>query len=453
MAPASSTLRASIITFPTLLLLSLLLRLLLILWSTYQDTHSQVKYTDIDYLVFTNAAAHVANGDSPYQRATYRYTPLLSWLLVPGEAFGIREVWGKLLFASTDLGAGALIYSLLITHNRLSTKRAVLYTSFWLLNPFVATISTRGNAESIMSLLVLGCIYALLKRRIWVSAVLLGVGVHVKIYPIIYALPMWLNLREGTWKGKGVTGKVVNFFSWERLGYGFVSAGIFFGLSAWMYIVYGQEFLEHTYLYHITRQDHRHNFSLYFYHLYLHSTSIPHSSGASMWGLLAFLPQMSLVAYLGFTLAKRDLTLACFAQTFAFVMLNKVVTSQYFMWYLSFLPLLLPSSRLMTTHSKLGMLMVVSWVLGQGVWLGGAYQLEFLGENRFRWLFGGGLLFAGVNAWVLGEVIKNHSFSSAELEHKTEDATGKSRGETDQEPSVQSKRVTKSASAQKVKVK
>ena len=45
-----------------------------------------MKYSDIDYSVYTDAAGYLANGGSPYDRHTYRYTPLLAYMMV--LAFG-----------------------------------------------------------------------------------------------------------------------------------------------------------------------------------------------------------------------------------------------------------------------------------------------------------------------------------------------------------------------------
>lgn len=83
--------------------LGFLTRALLLLYGELQDSISSVKYTDIDYKVYTDAAAFVARGRSPYERSTYRYTPLLAYLLTP-------NVWchplsGKILFCAADLMA------------------------------------------------------------------------------------------------------------------------------------------------------------------------------------------------------------------------------------------------------------------------------------------------------------------------------------------------------------
>jgi len=157
---------------------------------------------------------------------------------------------------------------------------------------------------------------------------------------------------------------------------------------------YGWEFVEETYLYHFTRVDNRHNFSVHFLGLYL--------SYASSWrqalGLLAFVPQVATTASLG-CLLHRDLPLAMFAQTLGFVALNKVCTvqvrrcegcaarlsftvscacatvpplrlsffvcgcgPQYFLWYLCLLPLVLPRVNLPTSRL---VVLAVAWMGAQ----------------------------------------------------------------------------------------
>lgn len=84
-----------------LLRLGVASRIALLIYGNLQDQVSPVKYTDIDYKVFTDAAASVAQGLSPYLRSTYRYSPLLAWTLVPNIT--LHPAWGKTLFCAADL--------------------------------------------------------------------------------------------------------------------------------------------------------------------------------------------------------------------------------------------------------------------------------------------------------------------------------------------------------------
>jgi len=87
-------------------------------------------------------------------------------------------------------------------------------------------------------------------------------------------------------------------------------------------------FVEHTFLYHFTRIDHRHNFSIYNTALHFHSAH-PELAASLKIESLAFLPQLFLSVFaIPLLLAKRDLASAMLAQTFAFVTFNKVCTSQ-----------------------------------------------------------------------------------------------------------------------------
>ena len=79
--------------------------------------------------------------------------------------------------------------------------------------------------------------------------------------------------------------------------------------------------------------------------------------------------------------------------------------TQYFLWYLLFLPLLIPllSVSLWKTAALIGV-----WAGTQALWLSEAYKLEFLGENVFYGLWVRGLIYVLGNAWVLVQILGSY---------------------------------------------
>jgi phosphatidylinositol glycan class M len=337
---------------PTPLYLSAtLLRLGLLVYGLYQDANSALKYTDIDYMVFTDAARSVSRSRSPYERETYRYTPLLAWLLLPtawttSSAVGNAALFafGKGMFAVADLVAGWLIETVLRSGaasggRKMDPATARKYAAIWLLNPMVATISTRGSSEGLLGVLVMALLWAVLNKKTSLAGLLLGFGVHFKIYPFIYApaIVWWMDdERFGRSKAtpkpsmgskKTISERIRAFATPARLDLALVSLGTFSSLNIAMYWLYGTPFIAHTYLHHVTRIDHRHNFSPYNIQLYLASAA-PAASGLRIESV-AFLPQLLLSCVLiPLVTAKADLATSMLAQTFAFVTFNKVCTSQ-----------------------------------------------------------------------------------------------------------------------------
>jgi phosphatidylinositol glycan class M len=103
---------------------------------------------------------------------------------------------------------------------------------------------------------------------------------------------------------------------------------------------YGAELLDQAYAYHLYRRDHRHNFSPFFYHVYLGMEGAAGRTEA----LALFLPQVPhppavdgqrtgccsqvvLLVVLAFAY-RRELPFCVLLQTMVFVAFNKVITAQ-----------------------------------------------------------------------------------------------------------------------------
>ena len=340
-AKISTSFFTSSVTFSS----AILLRAILLVYGLIQDKYSPLPYTDIDYVVFTDAARYVSQGLSPYERETYRYTPLLAWILLPTTWPGAAWFsFGKILFALADIVAGWLI--VLVLHSpaggSMTTERALKFASIWLLNPMVATISTRGSSEGLLGVMVVALLWAVLSKRIVLAGVLLGLAVHFKIYPFIYGVSILWYLEpqdiskaqnrpsssEKKLSAASALQSLLAFLTPARIILIVSSLATFMALNIFMYAIYSTPFLTHTYLHHLTRIDHRHNFSPYNTLLHL-SSAVPSATSAVKFESLAFIPQLALSAFLiPLVLARKDLAGTMLAQTFAFVAFNKVCTSQ-----------------------------------------------------------------------------------------------------------------------------
>jgi phosphatidylinositol glycan class M len=231
-------------TSPSLVFLAaILLRVVLFFYGLWQDANSPMKYTDIDYFVFTDASRFIAHGQSPYNRETYRYTPLLALMLLPTTWSSTWFSFGKAIFAVGDIVAGLLIVLILRSSVNMPMEKALKFASIWLLNPMVATISTRGSSEGLLGVMVIALLWAVMQGRVILAGVLLGFGVHFKIYPFIYApsIIWWLDdecLGIPSTSSTSIVGRVKCFCNTSRINVTLASLATFIGLNAIMYSMY-----------------------------------------------------------------------------------------------------------------------------------------------------------------------------------------------------------------------
>lgn len=185
----------------------------------------------------------------------------------------LHPSFGKYLFAACDILVGVLIHRLLLKNvlpgmtlftkdkESSSTKgetssnaqviavmkqKAALYSSLYLLNPIIFSISTRGSSESILSLMVVVTLSLCLNQRWDLAAISLGLATHWKIYPLIYgssiiSLLYSAQLRrikpsKQTWFSQ-MSALIISLFNRRIIRFAVLSGGFFTLLNVVMYLV------------------------------------------------------------------------------------------------------------------------------------------------------------------------------------------------------------------------
>uniref|UniRef100_A0A9J2PJG0 GPI alpha-1,4-mannosyltransferase I, catalytic subunit n=2 Tax=Ascaris TaxID=6251 RepID=A0A9J2PJG0_ASCLU len=397
-------------TTAKIFLTAFLFRALLVCYGPVHDYLFDVNFTDVDYKVFTDAAAYVRRGRSPYERATYRYTPLLAWLLVPNTVW---PEFGKMMFCVLDVAVGYVCYEMATTlllarmsskrtHSQITRKAKQAIVMFWLANPLTAIISARGNADVVVCAAVVYTLRLLLNNQWLLAAMVHGlIAVQLKIYPLIYLPSIFLyisNVRIAT----GYLDYCRKFLlNWKGFVFVLVSL-ISFALSVLVYfLLYGNRYLHESLLYHISRTDTRHNFSPYFYSFYLLDGEATFSQ---LIGRIAFGPQAALIFFISIRFYD-DLPFCWMLITMVFIAFNKVCTSQYFVWFICLLPI---AQRSIEMSLKRSVVLSSMWIIAQATWLLPAYFLEFWGVDSFLFIWLASLLFFSTNVFLVVQLITHY---------------------------------------------
>lgn len=397
-----------------ILLYGFIIRLAALLYSIFHDRYvNHIKYTDIDYHVFTNGSRAILNGTSPFKDTEYRYSPIVALVFVPNIV--LNDNSGKLLLIIADILGGYLHYILNIYQGtpRLNSK---LFLSLWLFNPITIAISTRGSFEPIITLLVLASVYLLITYNFFTAGLLYGLSIHLKLYPIIYALPFFTYmiqrkpyLRTQTKLSYWIKTLSPNSSHMKF----FISSGISLLLSSYVsYRFYGRDYLEQSFLYHMRRKDLQHNFSAYFYLFRLfpgYQDLLSIIAFASQFLGVMAMALLNLSLDMNRRVKLRKLSFSLFSTTFLFVSLNKVCTSQYFNWYLIFLPLILDCIK---TEISQTYRLILAWFSTQAVWLLFAYLYEYQGLAVLDYVGMSSIVFLISNLWILRALCYNFDAST-----------------------------------------
>ena len=133
------------------------------------DTPGYTKFTDSDYEMLSDAATHIINGGSPYERHTFRHAPMAAYICLVNNL--IHPQAGKVLFCFFDVCLGVVFWQLVEVQKysqppEVSSKKCptIGYVTLMLFNPFIVGMSTRGCNDNITTLLVFLSIFFVQKK-------------------------------------------------------------------------------------------------------------------------------------------------------------------------------------------------------------------------------------------------------------------------------------------------
>lgn len=111
----------------------------------------------------------------------------------------------QVLFAAADIVVAWQLWRLGQLQGA-SGPRCLWSMLLWLYNPFTATISTRGSCDSLVTVMLLATLLMLLQGQTVLPALLYGLAVHFRIFPIVYAPGIVLYLAHRQLQRQGRRG-------------------------------------------------------------------------------------------------------------------------------------------------------------------------------------------------------------------------------------------------------
>lgn len=266
-------------------------------------------------------------------------------------------------------------------------------------------MSTRGSCDALSVLLLLATLRAALRRHAASAGALLGAAAHLRVYPVVHALPLALFFwGSGGSRGSSSSSSLRALVrgAYVPLRFCLAAFASFAAIGGACFSAYGRPFLEHAYLYHAGRSDPRHNFSPAFYGAYLNHGAPEKLAAASR---VQSLCQLAVIVGAGVAL-RRDPPAALLLQTLCFVAFNRVVTAQYFTWWMALAPLAAPALRRSPRLAAASL----AWLAAQLHWLAHAAALEFGDPQQrhgapFLRVWGASMLFFATNVWLLLETL------------------------------------------------